>query len=46
MKKQTYLKPTMLVVALPYQHQLLASSDPDAVITIYDTPAGEGFSGR
>ena len=53
--KKTYLKPTMQVVHLQHQHQLLTGSPLDSVdtnlgngddFTIEDTPAGDGFWGR
>ena len=53
--KREYMKPTMKVVELQHQHQLLAGSitgvqttglgDGDG-FTIDDTPAGDGFWGR
>ena len=53
--KREYMKPTMNVVELQHQHQLLAGSitgvqttdlgDGDG-FTIDDTPAGDGFWGR
>ena len=49
--KREYMKPTMKVVELQHQHQLLADSvntglgDGDD-FTIDDTPAGDGFWGR
>ena len=43
--KREYMKPTMNVVELQHQHQLLAGSITD-VQTIDDTPAGDGFWGR
>ena len=53
--KREYMKPTMKVVELQHQHQLLAGSPLDSVntglddgddFTIDDTPAGDGFWGR
>lgn len=54
--KREYMKPTMNVVKLQHQHQLLAGSNPTSVqttglddgddFTIDDTPAGDGFWGR
>ena len=53
--KKTYLQPTMNVVELQHQHQLLAGSITDVQttglgdgdgFTIDDTPAGDGFWGR
>ena len=53
--KKTYLKPTMQVVHLQHQHQLLTGSPLDSVninldeeddFEIDDTPAGDGFWGR
>ena len=53
--KREYMKPTMKVVELQHQHQLLAESitdvqttylDEDDDFTIDDTPAGDGFWGR
>ena len=53
--KREYMKPTMKVVELQHQHQLLAGSPLDSVNTglgeeddfeIEDTPAGDGFWGR
>ena len=53
--KREYMKPTMKVVELQHQHQLLAGSPLDSVdtglgeeddFTIDDTPAGNGFWGR
>ena len=52
--KKTYLKPTIQVVHLQHQHQLLADSltststnlDPVEELEIDDTPAGDGFWGR
>jgi len=53
--KREYMKPTMKVVELQHQHQLLAGSPLDSVdtglgdgddFTIEDPPAGDGFWGR
>lgn len=53
--KREYMKPTMEVVELQHQHQLLAGSitgvqttglGDDDGFTIEDTPAGDGFWGR
>ena len=53
--KREYMKPTMKVVELQHQHQLLAGSPLNSVDTglgeeenfeIEDTPAGDGFWGR
>jgi hypothetical protein len=53
--KREYLKPTMKVVELQHQHQLLAGSITDVKttglgdgddFTIDDTPAGDDFWGR
>ena len=53
--KREYMKPTMKVVELQHQHQLLAGSPLDSVNTgldeedyfeIDDTPASDGFWGR
>ena len=53
--KSEYMKPTMKVVELQHQHQLLTGSPLDSVDTglgeeenfeIEDTPAGDGFWGR
>ena len=54
--KREYMKPTMKVVELQHQHQLLAGSitdvqttglDEGETLTIDDdTPAGDGFWGR
>ena len=53
--KREYMKPTMKVVELQHQHQLLAESITDLQTTglgeeddfeIEDTPAGDGFWGR
>ena len=52
--KREYMKPTMKVVELQHQHQLLAGSltststnlDPVEELEIDDTPAGDGFWGR
>ena len=53
--KKTYLKPTIQVVHLQHQHQLLTGSPLDSVdafldeeddFEIDDTPAGDGFWGR
>ena len=53
--KREYMKPTIQVVHLQHQHQLLTGSPLDSVDTglgeeenfeIEDTPAGDGFWGR
>ncbi len=53
--KREYMKPTMKVVELQHQHQLLAESITDVQttglddgddFTIDDTPASDGFWGR
>ena len=53
--KREYMKPTMKVVELQHQHQLLAESitvvqttglDDGDDFTIDDTPAADGFWGR
>ena len=53
--KREYMKPTMKVVELQHQHQLLTGSPLDSVdtglgeeddFTIDDTPADDGFWGR
>lgn len=53
--KREYMKPTMKVVELQHQHQLLAESitvvqtiglDDGDDFAIDDTPAGDGFWGR
>ena len=53
--KREYMKPTMKVVELQHQHQLLTGSPLDSVdinldeeddFEIDDTPAGDGFWGR
>ena len=53
MKKKTYQKPTMTVVTLLQQHQLLAGSlgvvsnlEGDDEIGISDTPTGDNFWSR
>ena len=52
--KREYMKPTMKVVELQHQHQLLADSltststnlGEGETLTIDDAPAGDGFWGR
>jgi len=53
--KREYMKPTMKVVELQHQHQLLTGSPLDSVdinldeeddFEIEDTPASDGFWGR
>lgn len=53
--KKEYMKPTVRVVELQHKNCLLAGSptgstssnlDPEDVITIDDTPVGNGFWGR
>lgn len=55
MKKKAYIKPTLRVVELQHQHQLLIGSvsevqsygtDPLDVLYLNNTPIGSGFLGR